>query len=71
VRAIARPVLRHRMFTNFNADSEGVSVEDIIGRLLKTVKEPDEGDYARKAHHRRKATAPAAEAGADDEPTDS
>jgi MoxR-like ATPase len=49
VRAIARPVLRHRMFTNFNADSEGLTVEDIIDRLLKQVEEPDEAEYARRA----------------------
>jgi MoxR-like ATPase len=49
VRAIARPVLRHRMFTNFNADSEGLTVEDIIDRLLKEVPEPDEAEYARRA----------------------
>ena len=49
VRAIARPVLRHRMFTNFNADSEGITVEDIIRRLVQSVPEPGEKDYARKA----------------------
>jgi MoxR-like ATPase len=46
VRAIARPVLRHRMFLNFNAESEGKSVEDVIGRLLEEVKEPSEKDYS-------------------------
>ncbi len=45
VRAVAKPVLRHRIFTNFNADSEGISVEEIIGRLIKTVREPDEAHY--------------------------
>ncbi len=40
VRAMALPVLRHRIFTNFNADSEGVAVTDVISRLLKHVKEP-------------------------------
>ncbi len=45
VRAVAPAVLRHRIFTNFNADAEGVSVEDIVRRLLETVREPDERDY--------------------------
>ncbi|MBM3333269.1 MoxR family ATPase [Candidatus Sumerlaeota bacterium] len=45
VRAMAPAVLRHRIFTNFNADAEGVSVEDVVGRLLETVAEPSESDY--------------------------
>ncbi len=49
VRAIAHPVLRHRIFTNFTADSEGVGVEDVVDHLLETVPEPDERAYARKA----------------------
>ncbi|MGD2174851.1 MAG: AAA family ATPase [Candidatus Brocadiaceae bacterium] len=53
VRSVAHPVMRHRIFTNFNADSEGVTVEDIIDRLLEAVVEPDEEAYARKARGRR------------------
>jgi MoxR-like ATPase len=45
VRAIVAPIFRHRIFTNFNADAEAVGVEDIIQRLLETVKEPSEKDY--------------------------
>jgi len=45
IRAMVPPVLRHRIFTNFNADAEGVSVEDIVRRLLETVAEPSEADY--------------------------
>ncbi|MCU0725684.1 MAG: MoxR family ATPase [Planctomycetes bacterium] len=45
VRAMAPPVLRHRIFTNFNADSEGVRVEDVIEKLLRAVPEPSEKDY--------------------------
>jgi len=45
VRAMVPPVLRHRIFTNFNADAEGVTVEDIVKRLLDTVSEPSESDY--------------------------
>src|SRR5947209_8194241 len=37
VAAVARPILRHRLIPNFAAQSEGVSVDDIIGRLLKAV----------------------------------
>jgi MoxR-like ATPase len=45
IRALAAPVLRHRLFTNFNADSEGVSADDVVKKLIETVKEPDEKDY--------------------------
>lgn len=45
VRAMVPAVLRHRIFTNFNADAEGVTVEDIVNRLLETVAEPSEADY--------------------------
>ena len=35
VEALAYPVLRHRIVPTFNAEAEGVSVDDLIGRLLK------------------------------------
>jgi MoxR-like ATPase len=35
VRALAKPVLRHRVLTNFNAEAEGVTSLDIIDRLLQ------------------------------------
>ena len=37
VAAVAAPVLRHRLIANFAAQSEGVSVEDVIARLLQAV----------------------------------
>ncbi len=46
VRAAALPVLRHRIFTNFTADSEGITPMKLIERLLETVHEPTEHDYA-------------------------
>ncbi len=36
--ALARPVLRHRVLLNYRAEAEGISVEDLIERLLKHVK---------------------------------
>jgi MoxR-like ATPase len=45
VRLAALPVLRHRMFTNFAADSAGIDVDDIIAKVLKEVQEPGEKDY--------------------------
>ena len=38
VRALARPVLRHRLLTNFHAEAEGVNSSAIIERLLALVK---------------------------------
>ncbi|MBN2170123.1 MAG: MoxR family ATPase [Candidatus Krumholzibacteriota bacterium] len=39
IRAVAPSVLRHRLVTNFNAEAEGVSADDLIARLLATVVE--------------------------------
>jgi len=45
IRLAALPVLRHRMFTNFAADSEGIGTDDIIAKVLNEVSEPGEKDY--------------------------
>jgi len=45
IRKAALPVLRHRILTNFAADSEGLTTVHLIDRLLKHVQEPAEGDY--------------------------
>lgn len=37
VEALALPVLRHRIVPTFNAEAEGVSVDDLIRRLLKEI----------------------------------
>jgi MoxR-like ATPase len=39
VRAVARSVLRHRIFTNFSAQAEGIDSDNVIERLLKHVPE--------------------------------
>ncbi len=48
VRQIAKPVLRHRLFTNFNADAEGVTPDALVEMLLKAVPEPGVSDYDRR-----------------------
>jgi MoxR-like ATPase len=40
IRALAHPVLRHRILIGYRADAEGVSVEDVVDRLLKVVEMP-------------------------------
>ncbi|MGB2981566.1 MAG: AAA family ATPase, partial [Candidatus Zixiibacteriota bacterium] len=39
VRAAAKPVLRHRIVTSFNAEADGVGTMEIIEKLLQDVKE--------------------------------
>jgi MoxR-like ATPase len=37
VKSIAHPVLRHRIICNFSAEAEGITPDDIVGRLLEEV----------------------------------
>jgi MoxR-like ATPase len=48
VRKIAVPVLRHRLSTNFQAQAEGQSTEDIVLRLLKEIPEPEIPKFAQQ-----------------------
>lgn len=41
VQKIAIPVLRHRVSTNFQAQAEGMTTEDIVTRLLQEIPEPE------------------------------
>ena len=40
IRAVAQPVLRHRILTSFNAEADGIDSLQIIDKLLETVKVP-------------------------------
>ncbi len=40
VQKVAIPVLRHRLSTNFQAQAEGVSTEDIVQRLIRETPPP-------------------------------
>ncbi len=43
IRAVAIPVLRHRIITNFNAEAEGIKSEDIVRRLIEMIpRDPNE-----------------------------
>ena len=37
IKAVAHPILRHRIIPNFAAQSEGVTADDIVDRLLETI----------------------------------
>ena len=43
VKAVAHPVLRHRVLTNFQAEAEGVTPDIVIDRLLETIPSHDRG----------------------------
>jgi MoxR-like ATPase len=43
IRALAHPVLRHRVLTNFHAESEGITSDSIIDQLLEAVPQPRSG----------------------------
>ena len=45
VQRIAIPVLRHRISTNFQAQAEGVTNEDVINRLLEEIATPEIPKY--------------------------
>lgn len=40
IKAVAIPVLRHRVSTNFQAQAEGMTSENVIERLVKEIPEP-------------------------------
>jgi MoxR-like ATPase len=43
IRALAHPVLRHRVLTNFRAESEGITTDQIVDDLLQAVAVPKSG----------------------------
>jgi MoxR-like ATPase len=43
IRALAHPVLRHRVLTNFHAESEGITSDQLVDRLLEAVPMPRSG----------------------------
>jgi MoxR-like ATPase len=43
IRALAHPVLRHRILKNFHAESEQITTDHLIDLLLEAVPEPRSG----------------------------
>ena len=41
IRAIAKPVLRHRLVTSFAAESDGITTDHIVEKLFETIREPE------------------------------
>ncbi|MEX0977608.1 MAG: MoxR family ATPase [Pirellulales bacterium] len=46
IRKVAIPVLRHRVSTNFQAQAEGMTTEDVIQRLMREIPTPDIPKFA-------------------------
>jgi len=45
IRRVAVPVLRHRISTNFQAQAEGMTTDDIVRRLVEEIPEPNVPKY--------------------------
>ncbi len=43
IRALAHPVFRHRILTNFHAESEGKTTSELTDQLLEAVPVPSSG----------------------------
>jgi MoxR-like ATPase len=56
IRALAKPVLRHRILTNFTAASEGVTTDSVIEKLLQETPEK-EGDLTKDERFKKMFTA--------------
>ena len=48
IKAVAAPVLRHRIITNFNAEADGVTTDDVIKVLLDEIPVDGSSDAERK-----------------------
>ena len=46
VKAVSRAVLRHRIYTNFTAQAEGVDADEMVERLIKLIPEPSQSKAA-------------------------
>lgn len=46
VQSVAVPVLRHRLSTNFQAQAEGLTTDDVVARLLKVTPVPEVPKFA-------------------------
>jgi len=43
IQALAQPVLRHRVLTNFHAESEGKTSSELVNMLLEHQRVPSSG----------------------------
>ncbi|MGB6045341.1 MAG: MoxR family ATPase [Pirellulales bacterium] len=59
IQAVAPPVMRHRIMTNFNAEAEGIKPDDIVRMLIETIpaNEFEHGESGREPEIFRSADA--------------
>ena len=43
IRTLAAPVFRHRVLINFQAESEGLTTDAVVARLLERITPPSSG----------------------------
>jgi len=48
IKSVALPVLRHRLITNFNAEADGVTTDDIVTQLIKDTPVDDASPATKK-----------------------
>src|SRR5262245_56172917 len=48
IKKVAHPVLRHRVSTNFQAQAEGKTSEDVIEELLRVIGDPELPKYDKR-----------------------
>ncbi|MCZ6699308.1 MAG: MoxR family ATPase [Planctomycetota bacterium] len=60
IRAVAVPVLRHRVACNFAAQAEGIDAVGIVQRLVDSVEEPEPAKYAKSDRPDLSAVSPEA-----------
>ena len=48
IKAVALPVLRHRLITNFNAEADDITTDDVVRRLIE-ITPVDEADADTRA----------------------
>jgi MoxR-like ATPase len=49
IQALSAPVLRHRILLNYKAEAEGITVDQLVGRLLENAASPSAGKPAKVA----------------------
>lgn len=42
IKAVVHPVLRHRLITNFNAESDGITTDIVVSRILESISENED-----------------------------
>ncbi len=60
VKRIAIPVLRHRISTNFQAQAEGMTTDDVILRLVEEIPEPEISKFVERGARRAPTPPPPA-----------